>query len=93
MGNVVRTSPLPAVTLALVVHIGTQQELLPIYDRDLLADAAVSALRTAVEEACRSRDPEKTEEAALLANLLSRMIPEIRPVIESALISTSEVIQ
>jgi hypothetical protein len=73
-----RRESLPTVTLALVIGLGERRELFPLYDRDLLVDAAAIALRDMAEEAHRTADPVKMEETVVFARLLRRLVPELR---------------
>ena len=88
---------LPTVTLALVIGLGERQELFPLYDRDLLVDATVIALRGAVDEARREANPVaanvKMEEAIVFAHVLRRLVPEMRELLAPATPALETVVQ
>jgi len=71
----------PSIQLAVVLELGEQREVFPVYDRSLLIGAAVELLRDRLDSAGRESDPEAAEawkrEALVLTRVFARLLPEL----------------
>jgi hypothetical protein len=78
---------LPSVTLALVLTIDGRSEAIPVFQRDLLVDAAMIALRDMVWNTYQETNPaaaaDRQEEAIIFSRVLRRLIPEVRELLGS----------